>query len=63
MTALEQRLPSPPFLRIHRSHIVNLDHLATFMRRPDGRIDARMKNGTVVTASRARSQELRGSTY
>jgi two-component system, LytTR family, response regulator len=24
---LEQRLPNPPFVRVHRSHIVNLDHV------------------------------------
>jgi hypothetical protein len=33
------------------------------MKRADGRIDARMKSGAIVTASRARSQELRSSTY
>lgn len=59
MATLERRLPSPPFLRIHRSHIVNLDHLDAFVRRADGRLDARMKSGAVVTASRMRSQELR----
>jgi two-component system, LytTR family, response regulator len=54
-------LPDPPFCRIHRSHIINLDQLETFVRRPDGRLDARMKSGAVVTASRARSQSLRHS--
>jgi DNA-binding LytR/AlgR family response regulator len=27
MKELEQRLPSPPFVRSHRSHVVNLDHV------------------------------------
>lgn len=62
MAALERRLASPPFVRIHRSHIINLDHLATFVRRADSRVDARMKSGATVTASRARSQDLRDLT-
>src|SRR5262245_15047403 len=30
---LEARLPNPPFLRVHRSHIVNLDHVERLVAR------------------------------
>jgi two-component system, LytTR family, response regulator len=56
---LEDRLPNPPFLRIHRSHIVNLDHVDRMVGLDDARFEVRMKNGAVVPASRARSQEIR----
>ena len=56
---LEARLPAPPFLRVHRSHLVNLDQVDRMVCRDDGRIDVQMKDGTTVAASRARSQEIR----
>lgn len=56
---LENRLPNPPFLRVHRSHIVNLDHVDRLVGLDDARFEARLKNGAVVPVSRARSQEIR----
>jgi len=56
---LEDRLPNPPFLRVHRSHIVNLDHIDRMVGLDDSRFEVRMKNGTSVPVSRTRSQELR----
>jgi len=56
---LELRLPNPPFLRVHRSHIVNLDHVERMVGLDDSRLEVRMKNGAAVPVSRARSQELR----
>jgi two-component system LytT family response regulator len=56
---LEERLPNPPFLRIHRSHIVNLDHIDRMVGLDHARFEVRMKNGTVVPVSRARSQGIR----
>jgi two-component system LytT family response regulator len=56
---LEQRLPNPPFLRAHRSHIVNLDHIDRMVGLDDARFEIRMKNGAIVPVSRARSQEIR----
>lgn len=57
--SLEDRLPYPPFLRVHRSHIVNLDHVDRMLGLDDARFEVRMKNGAIVPVSRARSQEIR----
>jgi len=59
MRDLEARLPQPPFLRVHRSHIVNLDHVERMESQDDGRFGVRMKDGTCIQASRTRSQEIR----
>jgi two-component system, LytTR family, response regulator len=59
MSALEAKLPNPPFLRVHRSHIVNLDHVDRISGLDDSRFEVRMKSGATVPVSRARSQELR----
>ncbi|MCR4265902.1 LytTR family DNA-binding domain-containing protein [Nitratireductor sp. ZSWI3] len=56
---LETRLPRPPFLRVHRSHIVNLDAVERMEPQDDGRFAIHMKDGTCIQASRARSQEIR----
>lgn len=56
---MEQRLPNPPFIRVHRSHIVNLDHVDRMIGLDGSRFEVRMKNGDVVPASRARSHEIR----
>ncbi|MFP3921575.1 MAG: LytR/AlgR family response regulator transcription factor [Dichotomicrobium sp.] len=56
---LEERLPRPPFIRVHRSHIVNLDAVERMEPRDDGRFGVRMKDGSCIQASRARSREIR----
>ncbi len=56
---LEQQLPNPPFLRVHRSHIVNLDHVERMIGLDGARFEVRMQNGAVVPVSRARSQDIR----
>jgi LytTr DNA-binding domain len=56
---LEARLPNPPFLRVHRSHIVNLDHVERMVSLDDSRLEVRMKSGAKVPVSRLRSQEIR----
>lgn len=59
LSRLEQRLPNPPFLRVHRSHIVNFDRVERMIALDDSRLEVRLKDGTVVPVSRARSQEIR----
>ncbi|HUL94710.1 MAG TPA: LytTR family DNA-binding domain-containing protein [Usitatibacter sp.] len=56
---LEERLDAQRFVRIHRTCIVNLDHVAAFRRGPEGRLYAEMKEGGRLDVSRARARELR----
>lgn len=59
LNRLEARLDSTKFLRIHRTHIVNLDLVAKFRRQGKGLV-AELTDGTVLAVSRNRSQDLRG---
>jgi two-component system, LytTR family, response regulator len=60
LNRLEARLDPERFVRVHRTHIVNLDHVRSFRRDPRGNLEAEMKDGARVPVSRARAQELRG---
>lgn len=55
----ERRLDPSRFLRLHRSAIVNFDHLARAESAGGGRMLAHMANGEVIAASRAGTQLLR----
>jgi two-component system, LytTR family, response regulator len=59
LTRLEDRLDSSRFVRIHRAHIVNLDHVRAFKRDARGNLAAELADGRRVPVSRARAQELR----
>ena len=56
---LHDRLDPDVFKRIHRSHVVNLDHVQVFEPAGGGRLRARLTDGSQVVASRTRSRELR----
>src|SRR6185369_17288624 len=60
MNEFESRLDPRRFLRIHRSHIVSLDHVAAMEPFDATRLVVRMKDGAKLVASRTRSRELRG---
>lgn len=55
---LEERLVGA-FMRVHRSHLVNLDHVVRFEPHDDARLAAVLSDGARIVASRARSRELR----
>jgi two-component system LytT family response regulator len=59
LAELEQRLDPSIFVRIHRSHIVNLDYVAAWTPYDGSRFEVRLRDGTVLTASRKRSRTLR----
>jgi two-component system, LytTR family, response regulator len=56
---LERRLPPGMFLRIHRSHVVNLSCVVSFEAIEGGRFVARLADGTHVTASRRHARAIR----
>jgi len=56
---LEARLDPHTFLRVHRSHLVNLDHVVACTPREDSRFEITLRSGTTVTASRHRSRLVR----
>ena len=56
---LEARLPNPPFLRVHRSHVVNFDLVERITPLESGRLEARMASGARVPISKARAQIIR----
>jgi two-component system LytT family response regulator len=56
---LAARLDPERFRQVHRSHIVNLDAVDHFRPYDDRRLAITLKDGTVVVASRAASEELR----
>jgi len=60
LNRLERRLDPRRFARIHRTHIVNLDHVDAFRRQDAGRLVAHMRDGSVLAVSRAKAQDLRG---
>jgi two-component system, LytTR family, response regulator len=59
MKALEQRLDSNRFVRIHRSAIVNIDRVAQIEPYVHGEYVVTMRDGTRLTSSRAHSGGLR----
>lgn len=59
---LEAQLDPATFVRVHRSHIVNLDHVVGWEPYDGSRFEIRLRDGTRITASRQRSRALRGIT-
>jgi len=60
MHEFEARLDPERFIRVHRSHIVNMDFVAAMVPFDATRLQIDMRDGTKIIASRTRSRELRG---
>jgi two-component system LytT family response regulator len=60
LNRLEARLDPRRFARIHRAHIVNLDHVTAFRRHGKGRLMAELRDGARLAVSRTRAHEVRG---
>lgn len=56
---VESRLSPDDFVRVHRSHVVNLAHVKSIRRYDDRRLEILMDDGTEILASRAGSKALR----
>lgn len=59
LSTLVTRLDPKRFAQVHRTHVVNLDHVRAFRRDTRGNLEAEMNDGAKVPVSRARAQELR----
>jgi len=59
LSRLESRLDPAKFIRIHRTAIVNLDHVKAFKRDDAGQFVAEMMDGTRLDVSRSKARELR----
>lgn len=59
LNELERRLDPACFRRVHRAHIVNLDHVSAIRPYDERRLSVRFVDGSEVVASRAGSQQLR----
>jgi two-component system, LytTR family, response regulator len=60
LSAIEARLDTKRFMRVHRAHVVNLDQVKSFKRDARGNLEASLADGTRVPVSRARAQQLKG---
>jgi two-component system LytT family response regulator len=59
LSHLEARLDPQQFARIHRAHLVNLDHVTRFRRELDGRLTAVLTSGAELPVSKSKAQVLR----
>jgi len=59
LAELAARLDPRRFLQVHRSHIVNLDEVKELKPHDERRLAIALKDGTVIVASRAASEDLR----
>ena len=59
LSDLEAQLSESSFLRIHRSHLINLEYIASIEPYDAARVEVVMKSGTRIVASRTGSKLLR----
>ena len=59
LAEFERRLDPAQFLRVHRSHIVNLDHVVALEPYDATRLSVVLRSGARITASRNASRDLR----
>ena len=59
LSDLEQRLDPRIFVRVHRSHLVNLDHVTSWTPYDGSRLQITLRTGRTLMASRQRSRALR----
>lgn len=58
----ERRLDGARHVRIHRSHVVNLDHVVQMTPVEGGRLELRLTDGTLLPVSRVHSKSFRDRT-
>jgi two-component system, LytTR family, response regulator len=60
LSDLEGQLAGASFLRIHRSHLINLEYVTSIESYDAARVQVVMKSGVRIVASRTGSKRLRG---
>ena len=60
LNKLEERLDAERFVRVHRTHIVNMAHVSAFRRQGRNRLVAELKDGATIPVSRTKAASLRG---
>jgi two-component system LytT family response regulator len=58
---VESSLPHPPFLRIHHSFVVNINHIKEYIRGEGGEV--LLSNGDQIRVSRNKKEELLATLY
>jgi two-component system LytT family response regulator len=58
---VESSLPHPPFLRIHHSFVVNINHIKEYIRGEGGEV--LLSNGDQIRVSRNKKEELLAALY
>jgi two-component system, LytTR family, response regulator len=59
MATIETRLDPRAFVRVHRSHLVNLDHVTAITPYDGSRFEITMRSGARLVSSRQKSRDLR----
>jgi two-component system LytT family response regulator len=59
LNKLETRLDATRFVRIHRTHIVNLEQVVAFRPQGKGQLVAELSNGVRLPVSRSRAADIR----
>ena len=59
LSDLETQLGNASFLRVHRSHLINLEYVTSIEPYDTARVQVIMKNGARIVASRTGSKKLR----
>jgi two-component system, LytTR family, response regulator len=59
LSDLDEHLSAASFLRIHRSHLINLEHVVSIEPCDGARVEVVMRSGARIIASRAGSKRLR----
>jgi two-component system LytT family response regulator len=60
LTEVQERLDPEDFIRVHRSHIVNLAHVTGIRRYDERRFTIQLDNGSTILTSRQGAKALRG---
>ncbi|MEM1087189.1 MAG: LytTR family DNA-binding domain-containing protein [Pseudomonadota bacterium] len=59
LSSLADALPTPPFVRIHRSYIINIENVQSAEPAGNGRLTIHLSNGTSLITSRAGARAFR----